>query len=75
MRDYEAFQAALRAADRGNDEGTGEMGYLGSLMGGMVLVLDEFYRQLTAVGVSAMTGEGVEEFFGAVQEKRGEWER
>ena len=29
------------------------------------LVLDEFYSNLTAVGVSAVTGEGMEELFQA----------
>ncbi len=41
----------------------------------MCLVLDEFYTHLSAVGVSAMTGEGIEGFFEKVEEKRQEWER
>ena len=30
----------------------------------MSLVLDEFYKDLRAVGVSAVTGEGVDDFIG-----------
>lgn len=71
MEDFEKFQAAL--AEKGRDE-NGE-NYMNSLMGSMCLVLEEFYNNLRAVGVSAMTGEGVPEFFEAVQEARKEYER
>jgi len=43
-------------------------------MNSMSLVLDEFYNHLTAVGVSSMTGEGVKEFFEAVEKARTEYE-
>merc|ERR1712098_162177 len=39
----------------------------------MSLALDEFYSQLKAVGVSAMTGEGVDNFIDAVREGREEY--
>lgn len=45
-----------------------------SLMSSMCLVLDEFYENLRTVGVSAMTGAGMSEFFQKVQEAREEWE-
>jgi hypothetical protein len=44
MTDFEAFQAAVRAEKNvGGEEG---MGYMGSLMGSMGLVLEEFYHHL-----------------------------
>lgn len=64
MQDFEAFQRALIASD---DE-DGESNYMSSLMNSMSLVLDEFYNHLRVVGVSAMTGEGMNEFLGAVKE-------
>ncbi|GMK59794.1 hypothetical protein CspeluHIS016_0900110 [Cutaneotrichosporon spelunceum] len=69
MKDFEAFQAALE--ERGRDE-NGES-YMNSLMGSMCLVLEEFYNNLRAVGVSAMTGEGMKDFFNAVEECRQEY--
>lgn len=84
MTDFEAFQAALRREEEGGSFGGAEggdgalgggSGYLGSLLNSMSLVLEEFYRHLSVVGVSAMTGEGVEEFFKSVQEKKEEFVR
>ncbi len=69
MKDFEAFQAALE--ERGRDE-NGES-YMNSLMGSMCLVLEEFYNNLRAVGVSAMTGAGMKDFFNAVEECRQEY--
>ncbi|GAA5895077.1 hypothetical protein JCM5296_000877, partial [Sporobolomyces johnsonii] len=73
MRDFEAFQEALmeRRRTHGDEDGPG---YMDSLMNSMSLVLDEFYKHLRAVGVSAMTGEGMDELFDAVQEARKEYE-
>ncbi|KAK0265272.1 hypothetical protein LTR91_020146 [Friedmanniomyces endolithicus] len=78
MRDFEAFQAALRKEEEdamGGEGGAGGGGYMGSLLNSMSLVLEEFYNALSVVGVSAMTGEGVEGFFEAVEGKREEFER
>ena len=81
MTDFEAFQAALRGEEEsgsfGGFEGGGEggSGYMGSLLNSMSLMLEEFYRHLSVVGVSSMTGQGVEEFFEAVKEKAEEYER
>lgn len=71
MRDFEAFQAALREEE---EEGGGS-GYMNSLLNSMSLVLEEFYNALSVVGVSSMTGDGVEAFFAAVGAKREEFER
>ncbi|CED83924.1 xpa-binding protein 1 [Phaffia rhodozyma] len=72
MSDFEVFQDALREREKEGREG--EPGYMHGLMNSMSLVLDEFYKNLRAVGVSAMTGEGMEEFFTAVEEARKEYE-
>ncbi|KAF2266800.1 hypothetical protein CC78DRAFT_542101 [Lojkania enalia] len=81
MTDFEAFQDALRNEEEGGSfggEGSavgGGSGYMGSLLNSMSLVLEEFYKHLSVVGVSAMTGEGIDEFFRGVQEKKEEFER
>lgn len=84
MTDFEAFQAALReeeeAGSFGGMEGAasgmgGGSGYMGSLLNSMSLMLEEFYSHLSVVGVSAMTGQGIPEFFEAVEEKAKEFER
>jgi hypothetical protein len=81
MTDFEAFQEALRAEEEGGSfvgEGSnlgGGSGYMGSLLNSMSLVLDEFYKHLSVVGVSAMTGDGIDEFFKSVEEKRQEFEQ
>ncbi|KAL8712319.1 MAG: hypothetical protein Q9220_003470 [cf. Caloplaca sp. 1 TL-2023] len=84
MTDFESFQAALkREEDNGSFGGLegaaggigGGSGYMGSLLNSMSLMLEEFYRHLSVVGVSSMTGQGVTEFFEAVREKADEFER
>lgn len=84
MTDFEAFQAALKREEEmgsfggveGNSSGLGGgSGYMGSLLNSMSLVLDEFYRHLSVVPVSSMTGQGVDDFFQAVGEKAEEFER
>jgi len=75
MRDFEAFQAALRREEEEEEEnGTGGSGYMGSLLNSMSLVLEEFYNNLSVVGVSSMTGAGIDDFFVAVEAKRVEFE-
>ncbi|OJA16647.1 hypothetical protein AZE42_04042 [Rhizopogon vesiculosus] len=69
MQDFEAFQLAL-ASHSGSRDSEGEPTYMNSLMNSMSLVLDEFYKHLKAVGVSSMTGNGIKEFFEAVEESR-----
>jgi len=74
MQDFEAFQAALTSHRDTNDE-EGEPTYMNSLMNSMSLVLEEFYKNLKAVGVSSVTGDGIKEFFEAVDASREEYER
>lgn len=68
MNDFQEFQEALR-----DDEQHSES-YSSSLAFSMSLVLDEFYSHLTSVGVSAMTGEGMDHFFQALENARTEYE-
>jgi GTPase SAR1 family protein len=57
MRDYEAFQQAL-------DDVSESAGFYGSLTRSLSLVLDEFYSNFAnAVGVSAVTGDGMDDFW------------
>ncbi|KAI8372779.1 uncharacterized protein BYT42DRAFT_594728 [Radiomyces spectabilis] len=65
MTDFEKFQQALSQ----------DTSYMSSLMNSMSLVLDEFYNHLKVVGVSAVTGQGVDEFFQAVDDAAEEYER
>ncbi|KAF9202323.1 hypothetical protein BGZ49_007498 [Haplosporangium sp. Z 27] len=58
MTDFEAFQEALQK----------DKTYMSSLMNSMSLVLDEFYSHLKVVGVSAVTGAGMDDFLKAVDE-------
>merc|ERR1712037_194486 len=64
MNDFEFFQEALQA----------ETSYVGNLAQSMSLALDEFYANLRAVGVSAMTGEGLDEFLDKLDEATEEYE-
>ena len=84
MTDFEAFQTALKQEEDsgsfGGREGSGGglgagSGYMGSLLNSMSLMLEEFYRHLSVVGVSSMTGQGIDQFFEAVDEKAEEFER
>jgi hypothetical protein len=54
MENFESFQEAL---DNDKEE------YMGSLNRSMSLVLDEFYRSIETVGISAITGDGIDELF------------
>jgi len=63
MTNFEAFQEAAQTSP-GSDT------YMGSLTQSMGLVLEEFYRSLQCVGVSAATGQGFDTLFAAVEEAK-----
>ncbi|KAI9918563.1 hypothetical protein PsorP6_011488 [Peronosclerospora sorghi] len=67
MTDFEAFQQAL--------DDVQEESYMGNLSRSLSLVLEEFYRNLAVVGVSAATGEGMAEFFAALDKAACEYEK
>ncbi|KAJ3228211.1 GPN-loop GTPase 1 [Clydaea vesicula] len=64
MTDFDLFQKALE-----NDTS-----YMGTLINSMCLVLEEFYNHLKVVGVSALSGSGMTEFFDAVNVATKEYE-
>lgn len=63
MQDFDVFQEALQH----------ETSYVSNLTRSMSLVLDEFYSTLTAVGVSAVVGSGMDEFLQATNVARTEY--
>ncbi|XP_058082680.1 GPN-loop GTPase QQT2 [Magnolia sinica] len=63
MEDFEAFQAAIDS----------DSSYTSSLSRSLSLVLDEFYKNLRSVGVSAVSGAGMEAFFDAIEASSNEY--
>jgi hypothetical protein len=57
MEDFEAFQGAMRSDDS----------YMSTFSQSLSLVLDEFYKNLRSVGVSAVSGAGMDAFFKAIE--------
>lgn len=64
MRDFELFQLALKDDD---------LGYMGSLVSSMSLMLEEFYSHLDVLAVSAYTGAGFDAFLDSVDKKVAEY--
>ena len=54
MNDFEAYQTAL---DADSEE------YMGTLNRSLSLVMDEFYKNIRRIGVSAVSGEGIVQLF------------
>lgn len=73
MTDFETFQVALFKDER-NIESSEGSGYMSSLMNSMSLMLEEFYRHLDVVAVSAITGYGMDDFLEAIERKVEEYE-
>jgi GPN-loop GTPase len=64
MTEYESFHEAISK----------EKTYSSDLASSLGLVLDEFYNNLSSCGVSAVSGEGMDEFFEAVTKGVKEYE-
>eukprot|EP01095_Lingulamoeba_sp_RSL-Kostka_P005644 TRINITY_DN1705_c4_g1_i1.p1 TRINITY_DN1705_c4_g1~~TRINITY_DN1705_c4_g1_i1.p1 ORF type:complete len:366 (-),score=112.04 TRINITY_DN1705_c4_g1_i1:131-1228(-) len=65
MTDLDSFEEALET----------DSSYMSSLTRSMSLVLQEFYKNLRTVGVSSLTGAGIEDFFDAVDESVKEYNK
>jgi GPN-loop GTPase len=79
MTDFEKFQDALREEEQkgvfGGEGFGGGSGYMSTLLNSMSMMLEEFYSHLKMVTVSSTTGDGVDDFFEAVEAKREEFNR
>ncbi|KAF6262177.1 hypothetical protein COO60DRAFT_1293600 [Scenedesmus sp. NREL 46B-D3] len=65
MADFEAYSAALEA----------DSSYAATLSRSLSLVLDEFYAGMRSVGLSALTGEGMDDLFKALGECAQEYQQ
>lgn len=69
MTNFDSFQEALDDLSSSSTSNTQNNGYYTSLTRSLSLVLDEFYNQLNYVGVSSITGEGIDEFLNVIVPK------
>jgi GTPase SAR1 family protein len=67
MEDFEVFRDALDA------QNTEKSGFIDELTKSMSLALEEFYSTLKAVDVSAITGQGIPDFFERIAQARAEY--
>ncbi|CAN7109425.1 unnamed protein product [Brassica rapa subsp. narinosa] len=63
MEDFEVFQAAIQS----------DNSYTSTLANSLSLSLYEFYRNIRSVGVSAITGSGMDDFFKAIEASSDEY--
>ena len=63
MRDFESFDTAADA----------DSSYMGNLTRSLSLVLDKFYQNIRTVGLSSMTGKGIQDLFAKLNESRDEY--
>lgn len=63
MEDFDAFDEALK-----------EDNFVGTLARSMAMALEEFYKNMRSVGISAETGEGLPELAKAIREAASEYE-
>jgi GTPase SAR1 family protein len=64
MQDFDAFEDAIRTSSN----------YMANFTQSLGLMLEEFYKNLNCVGVSAVTGLGIDELFTAIHRSAYEYE-
>jgi len=65
MTDFESFEEAIKT----------NSSYMGTLTQSMGFLLEEFYNNFPCIGVSSVTGEGMDDMFVAVRKAAMEYEK